>query len=44
MGGLVPFGYLLQDRTLVIDEAEAEIVRLICGGGSDGHSPTGTQG
>src|ERR671914_166322 len=29
MGGFVPFGYRAQDRTLVIDEAEAEVVRLI---------------
>jgi site-specific DNA recombinase len=29
MGGFVPFGYRPQDRTLVIAEAEAEIVRLI---------------
>src|SRR5918999_563011 len=29
MGGFVPFGYRAQARTLVIDEGEAEIVRLI---------------
>src|SRR5438477_199935 len=29
MGGFVPFGYRPHDRTLVIEEAEAETVRLI---------------
>src|SRR5262245_45665937 len=29
MGGIVPFGYRVEDRKLIIDDAEAEIVRLI---------------
>ena len=29
VGGIVPLGYALQDRKLVVDEAEAETVRLI---------------
>lgn len=30
MGGVVPLGYDVKDRKLVINEAEAETVRLIC--------------
>jgi len=29
MGGFVPFGYRPRERTLVIEEPEASIVRLI---------------
>src|SRR5436853_722856 len=29
MGGIVPFGYRVADRKLVIDKTEAEVVRLI---------------
>jgi DNA invertase Pin-like site-specific DNA recombinase len=29
MGGIVPFGYRVEDRKLLIDKTEAEIVRLI---------------